>query len=96
MNCIPKVPLAPSKCLSKWIKVDKWDYIKKGSQIFFFSFIFQFSFIFFNMKPLSEVVPGLLVNQIQTVKDVMKSEILAELDKKNYKTEIKFWAVLGR
>ena len=48
------------------------------------------------MKPLSEVVPGLLVNQIQTVKDVMKSEILAELDKKNYKTEIKFWAVLGR
>ena len=25
MNFIHKVPLAPSKCLSKWIKVDNWD-----------------------------------------------------------------------
>ena len=23
---------APSKCLSKWIKMDKWDYLKNPSQ----------------------------------------------------------------
>ena len=31
----------------------------------FFSFILKFSFILLNMKPLSEVAPGLLVIQIQ-------------------------------
>ena len=28
---IQKVPLAPSKCLSKWIKGDKWAYFHFGS-----------------------------------------------------------------
>ena len=65
MNFIPKVPLAPSKCLSKWIKLDKLDHFQNGSQDFFLSFLFWFSFIFLNMKPLSEVAPGLLVIQIQ-------------------------------
>ena len=37
---INKVPLATSKCLSKWIKVDKWDYFKNSPQDFFFSFLF--------------------------------------------------------
>ena len=35
---INKVPLATSKCLSKWIKVDKWDYFKNSPQDFFFLF----------------------------------------------------------
>ena len=35
--------LAPSKCLSKWMKVDKWDYFQNGSQEFF-SFNFYLSF----------------------------------------------------
>ena len=37
---IHKVPLAPSKCLSKWTKVDKWDYLQNGPKDFFFSFCF--------------------------------------------------------
>ena len=65
MNFIHKVPLASSKCLSKWIKVDKWDYFQNGSQMFFFTFIFIYIFIFLNVKPLSEVATGLLVIQIQ-------------------------------
>jgi len=63
VNFIHKVPLAPSKCLSKWMKVDKWDNFQNGSLKFFFSFIFWF--IFSNMKPLSDLAPRLLVIQIQ-------------------------------
>ena len=48
-----KILRAVLECLSKWIKVDKWDYFQNGS------------FIFLNIKPLSEVAPGLLVIQIQ-------------------------------
>ena len=48
INFLHKVPLAPSKCLSKWIKVDKWDYFQNGSQDFFFSFLFSLLiFIYF-------------------------------------------------
>ena len=66
MNFIHKVPLTQSKCLSKWIKVDKWDYFQNRPQDFFFSYyIFQFLFLFLNKKPLSEVAPGLLVIHIQ-------------------------------
>ena len=35
-------PQAPSKWLSKWIKVDKWDYFKNSSQEFKNSFCFRF------------------------------------------------------
>jgi hypothetical protein len=35
-----KVPLAPSMCLFKWIKVDKLDYLKIGSRNFKNSFYF--------------------------------------------------------
>ena len=35
VNFIHKVPLALSKCLSKWIKVDQWDYFQNGSHTFF-------------------------------------------------------------
>ena len=38
LRIIPKVPLAPFKCLSKWIKVDKWDYFQNGSNDFSFLF----------------------------------------------------------
>ena len=62
MNFIHKMPLALSKCLSKWIKMDKWDYFQISHQDFCFSFMF---YLFFNTKPLSEVAPGLLVIQIQ-------------------------------
>ena len=34
MKFIHKVPLAPSKCLSKFIKVDKLDYFQNGPQHF--------------------------------------------------------------
>ena len=64
VNFIPKVHMAPPKCLSKWMKVDNCDYFQNGSQIFFL-FSILISFIFLNMKPLSEVAPGLLVIQIQ-------------------------------
>ena len=43
MNFIHKVPLAPSKCLSKWIKVDKWDNFQNSSlkkKILFYISIF--------------------------------------------------------
>ena len=50
MNFIPKVPLAPSKCLSKWIKVDKWDYFQNGSQDFFFSFLFSLLILIYFFK----------------------------------------------
>jgi hypothetical protein len=46
MNFIHKVPLAPSKCLSKWIKVDKWDYFQNRQQVFIFS-LFSFNFYLF-------------------------------------------------
>jgi hypothetical protein len=42
VNFIPKVPLAPSKCLSMWIKVDKWDYFQNVSQDFFSLSYFNF------------------------------------------------------
>ena len=29
---IQNMSQAPSKCLSKWIKMDKWDYLKKPSE----------------------------------------------------------------
>ncbi len=38
--------------------------LQNGSQEFFLSFIFKFLSIFLNMKPSSEVAPGLLVIQI--------------------------------
>ena len=52
MNFIHKVPLAPSKCLSKWIKVDKWDYFQNGPQDFFslFSFLFSLLILIFFFK----------------------------------------------
>ena len=46
MNFIPIVPHVPSKCLSKWIKVDKWDYLQNGSQDFFFFSRLIFSYFF--------------------------------------------------
>ena len=42
-----KVPLALSKCLSKWIKVDKWDYFQNLLQDFFLSFLFYILVKFF-------------------------------------------------
>jgi hypothetical protein len=36
-----KVPLAPSMCLFKWIKVDKLDYLKIGSSDFKNYFYFR-------------------------------------------------------
>ena len=63
MIFIHKLPLAPSKWLSRWIKVDKWDYFHFLSQDFVS--ISYFDLIFFNMKPLSEEVPCLLFIQIQ-------------------------------
>ena len=39
--------------------------LQNGSQDFFFSYTFKFLFIVLNMKPLSEVAPGLLAIQIQ-------------------------------
>ena len=42
MIFIHKVPLAPSKCLSKWIKMDKWDYFQNGSRDFFLFYILIF------------------------------------------------------
>ena len=40
MKIIHKVPLALSKCLSMWIKVDKYDYLKISSRDFKNSFYF--------------------------------------------------------
>ena len=45
--------------------MDKWDYFKNRPQDLIFSFILYFLFILLNMKPSPEVVPGLLVIQIQ-------------------------------
>ena len=36
-----------SKCLLKWIKVDKWDYFRSSSQDFFSLFCFLFSLLIF-------------------------------------------------
>ena len=50
MNFIPEVPLAPSKCLSKWIKVDKWDYFQNHPQDFF---LLYFNFhVFFTYETI--------------------------------------------
>jgi hypothetical protein len=38
---IQNVSQAPSKCLSKWIKVDEWDYLKNPSQEFKKIFLFR-------------------------------------------------------
>ena len=49
---IPKVPLAPSKCLSKWIKVDKWDYFQNDSQDFFSLFYTSIYIYFFEYETI--------------------------------------------
>ena len=41
-NFIQKVSKAQSKCLSKWINVDKWDYFKTHPQDFFSLYILIF------------------------------------------------------
>ena len=60
MNFNHKVPLAPSKWLSRRIKMDKWDYYYFRSQDLFFYFYFNFHLFFLNMKPSSEEVPVVL------------------------------------
>ena len=50
---IHEVPLAPSKCLSKWIRVDKWDCFQNSPQDFFSLLYFSFYLFFINKKPLS-------------------------------------------
>ena len=61
MNFIHKVPLAPSKWLSRRMKVDKWDYFHFRSQYFFFlCSILIFIYLFLNMKPSSEEAPVVL------------------------------------
>ena len=45
-NFIHKVPLAPSKCLSKWTKLYKWDYFQNRQQKLFF-LIYILSLIYF-------------------------------------------------
>ena len=42
---IQNLSQAPSKCLSKWIKVDKWDYFKNPSQELKISFCLGFLWI---------------------------------------------------
>ena len=61
MDFIHKVPLAPSKWLSRWIKMDKLDYFHFCLQDFFFYFLFSFLFNFSNMKQLSKAVLRFLV-----------------------------------
>ena len=46
MNFIHKVSLDLSKCLSKWIKVEKWDYFRIGPQDFFLFYILIFIYFF--------------------------------------------------
>ena len=63
-----KVLLAPSKCLFKWIKMDKLDYLKKGSRHFKNSFYFGIKKV--PSMPgtymyMSGVTPGLLAIKIQ-------------------------------
>ena len=60
-----KVPLAPSKWLSRWIKMDKWDYFHFCIQDFFFLFSISVLFDFLNMKALSENAHLLLIIQMQ-------------------------------
>jgi hypothetical protein len=44
-NFIQNISQAPSKCLSKWIKVDKWDYLKNPSHELKNSFCLGFLWI---------------------------------------------------
>ena len=52
VNFIHKVPLAPSNCLSKWIKLDKWDYFQNGSQDFIFQFSISISIYLFKYETI--------------------------------------------
>ena len=61
MNFIHTVPLALSKFLSKWLKVNKWDYFCFRSQIFFFSLANQFLLINYDLKIHSVQMDCLLV-----------------------------------
>ena len=40
------MPLTPSKCLSKWIKLDKWDYFQNDFQDVFFFFILNLIYFY--------------------------------------------------
>ena len=51
MNFIHKVHLDWSKCLSKWIKVDKWEYFQNRPQDFFF-FHISISMYFFTYETI--------------------------------------------
>ena len=57
--------LAPSKWLSRWIKVDKWDYFHFRSQALFSLFYFNFNLFFFKYETIIRRSACCLVIQIQ-------------------------------